>query len=90
MTLPRIFAWFSREDYDAIKGLSPNDPDLPDTFDEWLELATQQVANLEANGVAVKKVVINSQEFSAYCRACGVDPNGALRGAFAVVKGRQQ
>jgi hypothetical protein len=90
MPLPRIAAWFRPDDYDAIKRLSPNDPDLPDTFDEWLQAATKQIADLELNGIAVQKVVVNSKELSAWCRGSGVNPDSVGHSAFAVAKSWRQ
>ena len=83
---PRIGAWFRREDYEALKKLSPNEPDLPDTFDEWEQIATKQVAEIETAGGLVEKVIIDPQEFAIWCRASGVKPDSVNRSAFAVQK----
>ena len=86
MTTNRIAAWINREGYDAIKRFTPNDPGLPDTFDEWLKHASEQIANLEANGIVVEKVIIDPQELATYCRASGIEPDRVGREAFAVAK----
>lgn len=87
---PRIAVWINRDDYDAFKGLSPNDPDLPDAYDDWLKIATEQAAKLEASSIPVEKVIINPQQFAAYCRASGIDTNNVTRGGFAIVAYRCQ
>ena len=45
-------------------------------------LATEQVASMEANGIVVQKVIIIPQEFAAWCKASGLQPNGATREAI--------
>ncbi len=87
---PRIMGWLRREDYEAFKLLSPDDSDLPDTFDEWLKLASQEIKYLKANNIIVKEVTIDPEEFAAYCRASGVDPNSHTRAAFTVAEERFQ
>ncbi len=84
-----IAPWFEREDYDSFKALVPDDPDFPDTFDEWLKLASEQAAKYEARG-GFEKVIVNPQEFAVWCRASGLDANSTTLGAFAVSKAYRQ
>jgi hypothetical protein len=90
MQIRRIGAWFRREDYDAFKKLSPDEYNLPDTFDEWEEIANKQVAEIDATGGLVEKVIVNPQEFALWCKASGVEPNGPSRAAFAIQKDARQ
>jgi hypothetical protein len=83
------FAWFQREHYDAIRGLVTDEP-MPDSFEEWLETATKRINEMQAIGAIVDKVIIDPQQFTAYCLACGIDHNSATLGAFAVAMGRKQ
>ena len=32
MPLPTLITWLTADDYDAIKRLAPNDPNLPETY----------------------------------------------------------
>jgi hypothetical protein len=86
MPLPQIVVWFRREDYDAIRRLSPNDPDLPDTFAEWLRITTEQVAKLELKKVPIKKMVIDPKQLAEYCRRSKIKPDRVGREAFAVAR----
>lgn len=90
MPLPRIAPWFNREDYDAIKALCGDDPDLPDAFDEWLKGAAELLSKEESRGTIRYKVVVDPKEFSAWCRSAGVDANTFTLGAFAVKKSGEQ
>ena len=88
--IKQVGAWFRREDYPAIKALSPDDENLPDTFDEWLEIADKQVKAQEALGGAVEKVIVVPAEFAEWCKASGLQPTGVTRAAFAVAKYSKQ
>ena len=90
MNARSVGAWFRREDYPAIKALSPTEYNLPDTFDEWNEIATSQVAEMESNGMLVEKVIINPQEFALWCKTRNVKPDGPSRARFAIEKDAAQ
>ena len=85
-----IAVWIKREDYDAFKSLCANDPDLPDTFDEWLQRATEHAAKTEARGDTIDKVIVDPQEFAKWCLAAGVDRNNVTLSGFAVAIARRQ
>ncbi len=74
--------WFERKDYEAIKRLMPDEPNLYNSFEEWLEKANKNVEKLEARGFVVRKTKIDPEEFAAYCAKAGQDCNGATLGAF--------
>jgi hypothetical protein len=85
-----IAVWIRREDYDAFKTLCPNDPDLPDTFDEWLQRATENVTKSAVRGDTVNKVIVDPREFAKWCAAAGVDRNNVTLGGFAVTVARRE
>src|SRR5438552_17269405 len=76
---PQPAIWIRREDYDAFKRLSPNDPDFPDTYDEWFKDATEQIAKSESRGLVVDRIVVDPQQFAAFCKAGGIETNYAIR-----------
>ncbi len=88
MSLPKIIVSFTRDDYDAIKRLASDDPDLPDTYDEWLDLQTVEITKLESQGIAFKKVIIDSDGLAAHCQASGVNHDSVGRYTYAVFVGR--
>ena len=90
MPQPRIMPWYARKDYQVLKEIIPNDPDIPDTYEEWLNRAANQLTEPEAHGVVCEKVVIDAQEFATWCRDSGLDANSTTIGAFAVKKAREQ
>ena len=74
----------SAADYKALKRLMPDDPDLPDTYDEWFNLASEQAAKAAKGGRTMEKITVNPDEFAVYCDRAGLDRNYWTLGAYAV------
>jgi hypothetical protein len=88
--LTRHKAWIAPKDYEAFKRLMPDDPDFPNTYDEWLKLANKEIAEIQAAGHFIERVEVYPNEFAAYCHASGIDGNSALLHAFSVAKARKK
>jgi hypothetical protein len=67
--------WFTEATYHAAKTFMLPHPDMPDTYEEWLDLKRKQIADLGAKGDTVEKIEINPYEFARYCerKACKYD-----------------
>jgi hypothetical protein len=86
----QIRPWVTREDYHALREILDDKADLPDTYDEWFNLASKQVADLEARDIVVEKVIVNPHDFARYCDRAELDRNHATLGAFAVTEAARQ
>lgn len=84
----RIEPWLSLHEYHEFKKLAPDDPALPDTYEEWLEKANEMIQVFIMCGVPVERTPIYAEEFFHYCEACGLNPDGVARASFAVFKAR--
>jgi hypothetical protein len=61
---------------------------LPRTFDEWERTAKSQVASAAANGITIEPVILDPEEFLAFCKAENFRKRGsAERAHFAVARG---
>jgi hypothetical protein len=89
MARTQIIPWFDRENYDAIRGLVGDDA-IPDAFNEWLEATIKLVDEGTARGIAMEKVVIDPQQFAAWCLASGLQHNLTTLRAFSVTVARKQ
>ena len=78
--------WFLPRDYDNIRRAAVDNFNLPQTYDEWFDIATREVANLQARGAVVDRVIVDSKEFARYCVAIGQEQNVATLGAFVIAK----
>jgi hypothetical protein len=84
------FYWFEREDYDLVRRLIPNDRHLPGSFDQWERNATKEIAQLEARGISVRKVMVDPREYAAYCGARGMGHSIATLGRFVVDASKEE
>ena len=79
--------WYRREDYDRIREIMDDGAKLPSTFDEWESRAKSQMAQAEASGIHIKPIIVNPDDFMAFCREKGIPRGSKERGLFAVTKG---
>jgi hypothetical protein len=83
--------WFrTPEDYEAIRHLVTDEPQLFNTFKEWLDAANQRFEKFIAKGITVKKVFVDPQEFTAWCSATNVGYNRASFLAFVIAASTKQ
>ena len=61
--------WFRRDDYETIRKLVPDAPDIAShTFEHWEQQANKEFARLEALGFQVVKVLVDPSEFTNWCK----------------------
>ena len=61
-------------------------PDMGNSYDDWLKLATEQIRELKLNGIFLNKVEANADEFAAWCKLNARSPDAAARKIYAPVK----
>jgi hypothetical protein len=86
MAREQLFVWIDREDFDRFREILGDDPDFPDTFDDFAKSFDEHLAKAKSNGFITKKVVAHPNEFVAYCTAAGLDYNTVTLYAFAIYK----
>lgn len=66
-----IFAlpWIEPENYEAFRRLMGTR--IPDTYNEWLQLHTQQSTNYVARGHKVQTHEVRPDDFAEFCRSHG-------------------
>lgn len=83
--------WFrTPEDYAAIRRLVTDEPQLFNTFEEWLDAANQRFEKFISKGITVKKVFVDPQEFTAWCSATNVGYDRASFLAFVIATSTKQ
>jgi hypothetical protein len=67
-------AWTSSAaDYEQFRRLIRDHTDFPNTYDEWLYVANQQVTHMIKQGYVITKVTVDPAEFTGYCHRMGSD-----------------
>jgi hypothetical protein len=89
--MPMPQPWFRNpEDYEAIRHLVTDEPQFFDTFEEWLDAAGGRLEKFIAKGIAVKKVFVDPQEFTAWCSATNVGYNRVSFLEFVIAASTKQ
>lgn len=76
-----VCPWFTREGFNRYRELDPQAAHM--TFDQWLSNAENAVQQMKASGVNVITVIIDPDEFVAWCQAGGHKIDAAARVQFA-------
>jgi hypothetical protein len=62
--------WFRHDDYETMRKLVPDAPDMTShTFGHWEVQANKEVARLEELGFQVVKVIVDPNKFIDWCKA---------------------
>ena len=78
-------AWFDRKDYRRIRKMAADRDDLPERYDDWLAKTSRQIADLNARGIPVRKVVLKPHQLEVFCRFRGLECDAAARAHFAAI-----
>jgi hypothetical protein len=74
--------WFLREDYPRILEIMVDRDEMHDNYDQWLADTERAELHLVLEGCKVRRIVIDPQQFPAWCLLRGLNPNSAARSRF--------
>ncbi len=74
--------WYSRENYPQIRALMADAGTLAATYDEWRMAAENNEGEARRVGIEVVRVLLEPEQFAAWCKASGRAPDRAARVAF--------
>lgn len=74
-----------RQQYELFRKLPQSD--LPNTYDEWLNLHTNIKRERGQMGFNIREVQIDPHQFAEYCRSRGIAADGLRLSHFAREKG---
>ena len=78
-----------REDYEHFLAIMVDRDELPQTFEEWEQNIGPKVADLKAQGIILRPVMFDAEEFVAFCLARNLPCGDEARAAFAAEAGRR-
>ena len=76
--------WYSETDYEDILGMMADREDLPNTYQEWLDLRIPLEQELFKDGYPVVRIMIQPEPFINWYRIQGLNPNAKACAEFAV------
>lgn len=81
-------AWYEPDQWLRVKELSTDPDRFEETFAEWEAMATKTLKQLVASGIEAEKVLIDADEFLAWCRSNEAQPDSGSRARFVAEKVR--
>jgi hypothetical protein len=83
--MSHVAAWYRRQDYERIRKIMDDGDKLPRTFEEWENKAKSRIATAKALGITITPVILDPDEFLAFCKREGHRRRGSReRNLFAV------
>ena len=79
-------AWWRPEQWARLRDIVADPDALEDTYEEWLAMATKELARLAKQGIVLAKVDVDVEELLAWCNEQGRAVDGEARAAFAAAK----
>lgn len=76
-------AWYTREDFDAVRQLAHDGGGMHDTFDDWLNAAEKVVKLAALQGATVERVTVKADAFAAWLAAADVENDEQSRASYA-------
>ncbi len=76
-------AWYTPEQFAAIKAVSEDAVDMQPGFASWRATAEEYAERMEREGVRVVKIPMDVDKLTVFCRERGLNINGESRAAFA-------
>src|SRR5262249_61622816 len=76
-------AWYTREQWAAVRTVAFDPNNLEATYEEWVAMAERTLQELAQRGIRPEKVPIDSQAVRAWCQRQGRPIDAAARAAFA-------
>lgn len=81
--------WYSQATYRRSIDLMEDRAAFPSSYEAWLKEAELMRRRVEDDGNIVYRVIIDPEEFGAWCRRQDVMPNAAARERFAALAARR-
>jgi hypothetical protein len=82
-------AWYRQEDWKRLRRLYPDRDEMHDSFEDWLAEAQRTEQYLKAQGVAVKRVIVDPDELAGWCAVRNLEPIAEARAKYVTEKARE-
>ena len=83
------FAWYRPDQWQRVRDISTDVDDLEDNYEAWLRLAEQKFKELNAAGLRVEKVDVDSERLIFWCNERRLEVNAQARSRYAAETLRQ-
>ena len=83
-------AWFRPQDWNRLREIAADRDALEESHQEWVEGATRTIRKLERQGVRPRRVIIDLDDYLAWCAARKLPLDGSSRASFAAERIRDE
>jgi hypothetical protein len=83
-------AWYRPRDWQRLREIAADANIIEESHAEWRYEATRVLRQLERQGVRVRKVIIDLDELTAFCRKRRVPIDAAARSSFVAERVHQE
>lgn len=80
----QVISWYEEKDWKQLKSLLSDADLLPESYDEWLEMAESAIKEMQDQNIIVVKVTIDTMLFPAWCKERNKAPDAEARTLFAI------
>jgi hypothetical protein len=83
-------AWYSREAWERLRAIADDREQLDDSFEEWERGALQAIRDLASVGRQVRRVPIDVEAYTKWCRERGCRLDSASRAEYVTERLKTQ
>jgi hypothetical protein len=76
-------AWYDRDQWQYLRDVAADPEVLEQSYDEWVAMAETAIRELEASGMIIERVSVNTTDLVAWCREQNRPIDGSARAEFA-------
>src|SRR5216117_2311044 len=76
-------AWFDREQWQRLRQVATDPERLEDSYEAWVAMAERAIRDLEATGMLIERVPVDTEELIAWCNDQGRPIDSSARAEFA-------
>jgi hypothetical protein len=83
VTLKAAVAWYKPNQWQRLREISEDRDELEKTFWEWEILAENAMKDLNARGLPLTKITVDTEELLLWCNERGLNVTGESRSQYA-------
>jgi hypothetical protein len=83
VTLKAAVAWYKPNQWQRLREISEDRDELEKTFREWEILAENAMKDLNARGLPLTKITVDTEELLLWCNERGLKVTGESRSQYA-------
>ena len=76
-------AWYDRDQWQRLRQVAADPERLEESYEEWIAMAERAIRDLEATGMLIERVPVDTEELIAWCNEQGRPIDGSARAEFA-------